>query len=115
MYFLWLMLIIKHQAQLYEKHRSEWKFLCAAAILDKSIVLTHAHCLEDQNIVKYYGVRAGKTKYIKSSERIPDLISVERIEKHAGYDESTIDYDVALIKVLSPSKYISCYSIANSA
>ncbi|XP_044733888.1 U21-ctenitoxin-Pn1a-like [Chrysoperla carnea] len=89
-------------AQLYEKRRSEWKFLCGAAILDENIVLTHAHCLGEQNNVKYYGVRAGKTKYIQSAERISDLINVERIEKHAGYDEAAIDYDVALIKLSWP-------------
>ena len=68
--------------------------LCSAVILSRRHVVTAASCLTDYPMKKYRVVMAGREEGEREQE-----FHVQSIFTHDGYDETTSENDLALVKL----------------
>ncbi|XP_076047466.1 trypsin-1-like [Oratosquilla oratoria] len=85
---------------------------CGGSIIDKYHILTAAHCVDSRNPGDINVVvgdhHTGKTDETDVTKRI----SVESITIHKDYDSSTLDNDIAIIKLAEPIEFQSDNKIA---
>lgn len=67
---------------------------CGGSILDENTILTAAHCTYGLSSLYFY-VRAGTANLGSGGQRV----SVSEIRENAGYNPSTINNDIAILKV----------------
>lgn len=70
------------------------KILCGGSILNERIIITAAHCIDNEDIRKLR-VRIGSTKHYEGGE----IRKVEEIKKHCLYNSTTNRYNIALLLI----------------
>lgn len=81
------------------------KFLCGGVIISSKAVLTARQCLFD-NIKANYRVRVGATSKSEKGYLFP----VEKFITHPYFNDTTLDYDFALLLVS-----VSCIALEQSS
>lgn len=77
--------------------QSSGAHICGASILSPTRALTAAHCTDGQS-PSSLSVRAGSTYRGTGGQ----VIGVDRIDQHPGYDPETTDYDVSVLELSTP-------------
>lgn len=83
--------------------------LCGGTLIQKDWVLTAAHCVADQTASSIRVIPGGQDLSDKKNE----VISVKRIVAHQGFSKTTLNNDIALIQLDSPTKMGTPVSIIN--
>ncbi|XP_037950381.1 trypsin-like [Teleopsis dalmanni] len=73
---------------------SKGSHFCGGSIVKEDIIVTAAHCMVSQTAAKTQ-VRVGSTRYDEGGE----VIDVEDIKVHPGYNSKTMINDVAIMKL----------------
>ncbi|XP_049540493.1 trypsin-3-like [Anopheles darlingi] len=74
------------------------KHSCGAAILNANTILTAAHCVSNSELQPSdFEVRAGSTFRNEGGQ----LIAVSEVHIHPSFDEFTLDWDIAVLKLAS--------------
>ena len=90
-------IIEQHPYQVSLKYIDDGKHFCGGTIIDEEWIVTAAHCLEGESI-EDFKVAAGITGITQSHQNR----TVELFINHPGYNSTTNDNDIALIKLSSP-------------
>nr|AID60349.1 trypsin-15 [Nilaparvata lugens] len=74
------------------------RFICGGSIIRQNAVLTAAHCVfGSENNPTLFSVRYGTTNRENGT-----TVTVSKINRHPQYNQSTIDYDMAVLKLSQP-------------
>ncbi|XP_053671977.1 trypsin alpha-4-like [Anopheles nili] len=75
------------------------KHSCGGAILNTNTILTAAHCVDYSDLEPSdYEVRAGSTLRNEGGQ----LVVVSQIHTHPDYNDWTLEWDIAVLKLASP-------------
>ena len=93
------------QVSLRQYKNRQFRHKCGAAILTQSWVITAAHCvngISPSNLL----MRIGEYNILDDSEVHNHVdVRVRRVITHRQFDKFTYEYDIALIKLVSPVKF----------
>uniref|UniRef100_A0A1L8EHP2 Putative trypsin-like protein n=1 Tax=Haematobia irritans TaxID=7368 RepID=A0A1L8EHP2_HAEIR len=70
---------------------------CGGSIISEDVIVTAAHCMQRYK-ANEFKVRLGSTEYNKGGE----LVAVKAFRNHEGYNSTSKEYDVAVIKLTTP-------------
>jgi len=79
--------------------QKKWEHICGGSIVNEYWIVTAAHCIMKSN----YRVVVGAHDITKT-ESSQQKIDVAAIVVHPNWDEAETNYDIALIKLVSPIK-----------
>ncbi|KFB36248.1 hypothetical protein ZHAS_00003410 [Anopheles sinensis] len=91
--FPWSVAVFAHTKVL---GKLQYVFLCGGTLIDEPVVITAAACIQHKHLSELF-VHVGLWDIDASSDRFTQIIKVEEVEVHKGYDPSSLINNIALL------------------